>query len=201
MSDRNNHDKLEELKQRAKEKFTPEEIDKFINMGSKLANKVIYDILEATVREGPSKGCGTVSQANKIAKKIAKAAPKTPGLYLSIDLSEFGTEFPYSALHIILAPKQRDYVATIDIPEQYVNDLYAKYNLLKNVAVATWRQICQDQPVLIKLVREFRSDVDFNEIHIDEKCQTSLYFDPNCAIRVSIFPYYVGKDGKNHYAK
>jgi uncharacterized protein (UPF0335 family) len=186
---------LENLRERAKDKFSTEEIDKFIKMAKVLCSKAVLSALICVIREGPEKGFDA-----KMAKKlVAKIETVMPYNYCGFTQVAF-REIPH-LLNISLSLVPRDYKTEIDVLPGYEKDLFSQYNFLKQTAIAYWAQFREDHAKLYKMICEYRSDVDFSALVIDPNNVTTMYIDPLCAKRVGVFCYYVDKDGNPFYKK
>lgn len=187
--------KINELKQRAKENFSDEEIQQFITMGKILASKAVLTLLIKTVEEGPAKGLPK-EECDRLVKKITVRMPYNYSGFVTCGFKEV----PHQ-LHVTLSIVDRDYKTDIDIPHMsYAKDLFTKYDFLKNTAVAYWRQFAETEPELFDRVCKYRDDVDFSELVIDEKNPTTMFFDESAKFRVGIFAYYT-LNGKPFYKK
>jgi hypothetical protein len=97
-------------------------------------------------------------------------------------------------LNISLSLVSKDYVASIDVPnEQYAAELYKQYDLIKVIAIAYWRQFVADHAELIDKIRAILPEI--GELTVDPNSPTTMYFDYNSSKRVGIFAYYVTADG------
>lgn len=185
-----------EIKRRAKEKFSDQEIDDIINMGKKLCAKPVLTALIEVIKEGRTQGRDQ-DEADKLIMAITKTIPYNYCGYIDVTFNEI----PYS-LNICLSLVDRDYRTEIDIPsEAYVNDLYMKYDMLKQTALAYWQSYISEHEQLVKRVAAYRPDVDFGTLKIDISNKTTLYFDPLSAKRIGIFCYYVDWSGRPFYRK
>lgn len=188
--------KLNELREKAAKDFSQDEIDKFITMGRQLASKAVLSALVCVLREGPSKNL-SANESKKLVKRVEKLMPYQYSGYVQCAFKEI----PY-LLNISLSLADRDYKVQTDIPhESYAKDLYSKYDFLKQIAIAYWKQFSEEQPELIKRIIEYRTDVDFSKLFIDPQNPTTMYFDPNCKKRISLFTYYVDQNGQPFYRK
>lgn len=188
--------KINELRERAKKDFSSDEIQNFITMGKQLSGKtVIYALIEV-IGEGPQNGFGA-EESKRLIKKLTKIIPYNYSGCVSCAF----TETPL-VLNITLSLVNRDYKTDIDIPSPaYANDLFTKYNFLKNTAIAYWRQFAEEHPELYKRICAYRSDIDFSNLTVDKTNPTTLYFDPACKKRIGIFCYYVTERGQPFYKK
>ncbi len=187
--------KLAELRDKAREKFSDQEIDNFISMGRTFAGKAVVNAVIEVVKEGPSKGFSQKT-CDALVKKLEKRIPCKFAGYFSCEFKEIPEK-----LHMSLVIAPNNYKTDIDIPSlDYVNDLYRKYDMLKNIAIAYWSQFAEENPDLYNAVCEYRADVNFN-LTIDTANPTTLYFDPDCAKRIGIYCYYVDKAGRILYKK
>lgn len=189
MADNNNIKNLEELKEKASSKFTKEEIDSFINSGKTLAARPVLAGLLEVIKEGPGKGFDSEICAN-LSEQIERLTPKNHG-HVQCDFAETNYK-----LNVQLSIVPLGYKAEVDLPDiKYARDLIRQYEFLKGIALAYWRQFAEENDELFKKICSYRSDVDFSELVIDPANVTTMYFDPDCKIRIGIFPYYVRPDG------
>ncbi len=187
---------LDDLRIKAAGKFSTAEIENFIKLGKVMTSKAILSAVVCVVMEGPSKGFAR-DEADRLKKKIEKLITEKGAGYTQVAFRETSMK-----LNICLSLVDRQYKTDISIPStDYARDLFRQYDFIKNTAVAYWRQFAQENPSLYKRICDYRSDVDFSELTIDEKNPTTLYFDPACAKRVGIFCYYVDEDGNAYYKK
>ncbi len=197
MSDDIANKKIEELRQKAKESFSSEEVDSFINMGKIIASKVVLTMLTTVIEEGPTKHSLDQKECAKLSKKIKATMPYN---YVGFVQCSF-KEIPFS-LNISLSLVNKGYKTDVHIPHaDYTSDLFEKYNLLKQLAVAYWRQYAEDNSALFKRICNYRADIDFSNLIIDPQNPTTLYLDPQSEKRVGIFCYYVDQNGKPFYKK
>jgi hypothetical protein len=130
-------------------------------------------------------------KCNSLLRKLKKCRKYDNAASLSIEFEE-----TKATLHVALVPAARDYVPNIMIPHQsYASELMEYYKKLKSIAAAYWVQFQREQPSLFAAIAAYRSDVDFGELHVDKNKPTSMYFDPECASRLSIYCYYM-MDGR-----
>ncbi len=197
MSDDIANKKIEELRQKAKESFSSEEVDSFINMGKIIASKVVLTMLTTVIEEGPIKHSLDQKECAKLVKKIKATMPYNYAGFVQCSFKEI----PFS-LNISLSLVNKGYKTDVHIPHaDYTSDLFEKYNLLKQLAVAYWRQYAEDNSALFKRICNYRADIDFSNLIIDPQNPTTLYLDPQSEKRVGIFCYYVDQNGKPFYKK
>lgn len=192
----NAKDQMAAIREKAKEKFTEEEIDNYINIGKKMASKSVLSALKELIMEGPAKGFDA-GQAAKICKQIDALMLYKDCAYLKIEFKETTMQ-----LIVCLCLVDRDHKTEVDIPStDYVNDLFNHYDRLKQTAIAYWHTFMEENPKLLKKIINYRSDVDFSKLVVDSTNNTTLYWDEKCEHRVGIFCYYIGADGKPFYKK
>jgi hypothetical protein len=176
--------------------FTDGEIRQMITIGSNLAGKAVLTALICIIDDTTNPNY-TLSQSSHLSECIKKLIPCNYSGYLQCSFDEI----PH-LLNISLSIVDKDYKTNIDIPsESYADDLFDKYNFLKGIAIAYWRQFCGANAELLEDIRAYRPDVDFGELVIDKSNPTTLYLDPNSEKRIGIFCYYVGPDGRPLYKK
>lgn len=188
-------DIISELRSKAREKFSDEEIDNFIKMGVVMASKPVLSLLIETINEYVERN----GLSKKAAKKLVNAIdmPCNHCGYVSLEFNEIEEK-----LYVSLSLVDRGYKASIDIPSMnYANDLFKQYGLLKEIARAYWLEFAEKNMSLFNKICDLCNEIDFSELHIDEKSPTTMYFDENCKKRVGIFPYYVDSKGKAFYKK
>lgn len=179
------------IRESAKGKYTPEELDGIIKMGKKMASKAVLSMLISVIEEGPARGLDS-GECKKLTTLIRERMPFDYCGFLQCEFAEIDYK-----LNISLTLAERGYCAEISVPDaKYANDLYRQYNFLKSIAAAYWQQFTEDYKALYKRICEYRSDVNFSELVVDKDSPTTLYFDPGSKMRVGIFPYYVNAQGK-----
>lgn len=187
-------DKINEIKQRLKDQFSRDEVDQFINIGKKMAGKAVLHAIIAVLEEGPARGRGDCA---RIVKKVRDRIPFNYCGFLQCSFAEI----PH-LLNVSLSIVDRAYKTDIDIPHAgYATDLFAKYDYLKQIAIAYWRQFAEEHADVYKQICEYRADIDFTNLVIDPANPTTMYFDPACARRVGIFCYYVDANGQPFYKR
>lgn len=187
--------KLNELRERASKDFSKKEIDDFIKMGKTLASKPVLTALIHLVEEGPARGYDA-DTARELAAEIKSIMPYNYCGFVQCAFKEFPIK-----INVSLSIVGRDYKTDIMIPPGYEHDLLTKYNFIKGVAVAYWKQFCEEHPDLLKNIAEYRSDVDFSQLTVDKENPTVIYFDPECAKRIGIFCYYVDQHDRPYIKK
>lgn len=177
---------MEGIQKKATDSFTPDEINNFINMGRKLAGKSVLSALCHILTErGDSVGAA-------LADRVRGLIPYDYSGYIDIEFSEISYK-----LHICLSIVDKNYKTEISVPsEHYAQDLYNKYNFIKQIAIAYWKQWNEEQPALMKEISDYRPDIDFGELNVDPANPTTMYICPESSKRVGIFCYYVDPRGK-----
>lgn len=172
------------------ETLSPEQLKQMVDLGKKMASKPVLNALIVLVNSVNS------PKSAKLAKKIKKTISYNYSGFIQAEFDDL--EFK---LNICLSLVDRDYTANIDVPSlEYAKDLYEKYNYLKHIAIAYWVQYTEDNK---KLYAEICAHLNTNAVllQVDETNPTTLFFDPDCAKRVGIFPYYVDANNKPYYKK
>lgn len=188
--------KLNQLREKARKDFTDDEVTKFITMGKQLASKSVLSAVICILREGPEKG-KDAGESTRLIKKIEKLMPYDYSGFVQCAFNETPL-----LLNISLSLVARDYRTDVNVPhESYANDLFGKYDFLKNIAAAYWKQFNEEQPELMKRVADYRPDIDFSNLIVDENNPTTLFFDPECKMRLGIFCYYVDQHGRPFYKR
>jgi hypothetical protein len=172
-------------------KYSKEEIDGIIKMGKIMASKAVLSMLVSVIEEGPARGLDS-AECKKLVELVRARMPYDYSGFLQCEFAEI--EFK---LNISLTLAERGYQAEISVPDaKYAGDLYKQYNFLKSVAVAYWQQFVEDYNALYKRVCQYRNDVNFSELVVDQASPTTLYFDPNSKMRVGLLPYYTDASGR-----
>ncbi len=188
--------KLDELRAKAREKFSDEEINNMIKMGKILASKAVLSMLISVIKEGPSKGLSQ-EECDLLVKKITTRMPVSYSGYVSISFAEY----PGYTLNITLSLVDHNYKTVCDLPsEHYVKELYQNYNLLKDTASAYWQQFCEENNPLFKRICDYLADYDMSTLKIDPLNPTTMFFDKEQDKKIGLFTYYL-KDGKPIYKK
>lgn len=170
--------------------FSQEEIDKYKNMGRYLTEKAIVAMLVSLIGN-------ETSRAAKLCRKIERRAPRQCGHFsLEFDKDVLdAAEMPSDTRLVIMwAPCPRDHNMSVDIPESHANDLLVKFQLMKQIAAAYWRQYTEDNPAICAAVAKLRPDVDFTNLTVDPINPTTMYFDANSPIRIGICCMYMSDD-------
>ena len=189
-------DPLDELRARAREKFSDAEISNFINMGKRIASKPVLAALKVVVNEGPARGLDA-AEAERLCRKIDAVSQFRDCGYVELEFRETTMK-----LIVCLSLVERGYRTEVDIPStDYINDLFSKYDFLKQTAVAYWRTFVEENGKLAKRIAAYRADVDFGNLQIDGDSKTTMFWDAEAAKRVGIFCYYVDVNGKPFYKR
>lgn len=187
---------IEAIKLAASDKYTPDEIDSFINMEKRLTSKPVLYALMEVIKEGSSKGFNKKKSESLCQNVLEKLQYNECG-YISLTFKE--TSY---ILGVSLTLVEKNYRTDVNIPsEDYVKDLYEKYDLLKQCAAAFWGKFCIENPELLKDIAEYRKDVDFSSLKVDAENPTTMYFDPESKMRVGIGCFYIGPDNQVYYKK
>lgn len=177
---------LEDIRKAASEKFSQSEIDDFINMGKKFASKAVITALINVVKDGPAKN-KSLPECNRLVKKLGT---KMPYNYCGFVHCEF-KETP-NKLNISLSIVPKDYEPDIEVPSaEYGNEIFTKYEFLKKTAAAYYLQFCEENADLFKRITAYRGDLDLSELVVDENHPATMYFDPESATRIGVFPYWI----------
>lgn len=168
-----------------------EEIQQFIDAARTLASKAVLTALIHVVNDRP------IPVNEDLAQEIRELMPCNYSGYASITIEEIKW-----TLNISLTIAERDYrVETLLPSENYAKDLYDQYDFLRRIACAYWHQFREEHPALIAKIESHRPDVDFTSLHIDPANNTTLYFDPLCTKRISLFTYYLDDQGRPFHKK
>lgn len=199
-------------KQPGMENITAEDIDNMINLNRKFAEKAVLTVLLETISVATPAEDGTNMSKNKLKKlqrTIENRIPKSCG-YTQIEFDDTDDK-----LNISLAKVAADYAANVWIPENAdPQEIMREFNMLKKAARSYWMQFTEENVDIIEQIKHARPDIEWcvteigdemnsttGGLTVDVKSPTTMYFDPNCSIRVGIFPYYVGPDGKLFFKK
>lgn len=181
----------QKIRTAASAKYSQEEIDGIIKMGKVMASKAVLSMLISVIEEGPGRGYDS-AECEKLVKLVRQRMSYDYSGFVQCEFAE--TDFK---LNISLTLAERGYQAEISVPDaKYASDLYRQYNFLKSIAVAYWQQFVEDHSALYKRICQYRSDVNFSELTVDEASPTTLYFDPKSKMRVGLLPYYTDASGR-----
>lgn len=173
---------------------TKEELENFMRLGTRCANKAVLNALKEVIIEGPSKG-RSANEAKTIANLIDNKIIEGGSYPLTIDITEINYKLNLS----LVGNAPRDYQISIDLSQKYANEFWQTLAFLMHVAAAYWEQWKIENPELFTRICKYRPDVDFETLKIDDKVKFTLYFDPECPRRVGIMPYYVDQNGQPLY--
>jgi hypothetical protein len=188
--------KLAELREKARGQYSDKEIDDFINMGKKIAAKSVLYALMEIIKEGPAKGFNQ-KESDELVEELVSAVPYNSSAFITMEFEEINFK-----LNVCLSLVEKTYKSEIDLPSyDYVNDLFEKYDFLKNTAIAYWHTFMENNNNLMARIESYRPDVDFSKLNVDPLTKTTLYWDPECAKRIGIFNYYVDPRGNPFYKK
>ena len=189
------NDQFDRIRNITKKDISNEEITNLINLGKQTANKSVLTALICLIEEAMENGSDVV-----IGKQLIDELMK-----LRLDFCyRVQCEFEETSyiLNICLSIVNCDYRTSVDIPsEKYTNDLYDKYNYLKQMAQIYWKHFCMYNGDLVNRIKEYRSDINITDLIIDEDNPTTLYFDKNSKRRIGIFCFYSDTNGKLFYKK
>ncbi len=184
---------MEQIKEAAREKFTEAEIDDFINMGTKITSKAVLAGVCEVLR------ASTHANAVRLIERLEKLMPAAAGV-IEIELAGLDMK-----LNIALTLCPVDYAADIPVPDDagFKKDLYTQYDMIKQLAVAYWKQFATDYEGLVTQLKECCPGANFNELTIGKTStdNTTLYFDITCAKRIGVFPYYTDMNGLPYVKK
>lgn len=175
--------------------FSKEEIAGFIAVGKRIAGKAVLSLVISMLEEIRTVDESLLVRVKAVAAKIREQMPEYAG-YVQCSFKET----PY-LLNICLSLVDKTYRTAIDIPhESYANDVYNKYAFIKGIAVAYWRQFCEENDdIYIELSQLLSAKIP--ELVVDQANPTVLYLDENSLRRVGIFAYYVDQNGNPFYKK
>ena len=182
---------IEDLKKAARDKFSDEEIEKFMDMGRRLACYPVLSELINTVEARPNfdvsgkklcdtiidtfeyKSCGHVSIPMRVNDKPI----------ISDDDGEI-------VIGMSLSITKKDDKPEFHAPAEFANEIVEQMHHMVGTAKAYWGSYSQKHKKLLKKVANYRPNVDFSELKCDPENPIMLYFDKNSPTRVCVFTYY-----------
>lgn len=187
---------LEDLKKEAKEKFSDNEINSFINMAKILAGKPVLTLVMEVIKEANTVKKGNTSENQRECDRICKLIEKAmPYNYTGFTQCEFD-EMKFK-LNITLSIVKRGYKTDIAIPDaKYAQDLLKQYKLLKELAHGFWAQFAEDNKSLYERICKFCGSMDMSKLTVPDDNPTVMYFDECNGTNVGIFAYYVDEEGR-----
>jgi hypothetical protein len=159
--------------------ITPE-MANIITMGASLSEKPILSILIETVQwlGGP---------ADLIEEIAGRREYKHCG-YIQLEFGDY-------RLNVTLSITNKDHKTTIDVPnDQYAQELYTHYNMLKMTAKSYWKYWANLNEDLVRKIEE-TLELSLSELQIDPANPTTMYFVQDVPRRVGLFCYYVDSAG------
>lgn len=207
-------------------KYSPEEVDNFVNLGAKLSSKAVLAALKETVKWAADKIVivkPAAADATNDDISVAAAAPilqRTPDELAArsrqaevlCDEIDAATPYSYSGftqvemvetpmkLNISLVLVPLDHKPSIVVPSKdYINDIFAQYDFLKKVAIAYWATWCEKHPGLSARINEFCGfDLGalYEVIPEGSPSGTTLCWHEEVPNRVGVFCYYVDSAGR-----
>ena len=185
---------VDEIKKAAQAQgYTDSEVKDFVDMAARFACKPVLHSLINLIeyKTNPDRA----KESKTLIKKINKLIKYQGTSYISLEMEEH-----IHPLYVQLTLADKDYRCQIDVPSrEYAGELFKRYDFLKLIAVAYWRQFISDNTALFKRICDFCQDVDLSNLKIDPSNATTLYWDKEQPKRVSILSYYY--DGKTAYYK
>jgi hypothetical protein len=190
-------------------KFDEEEVHKMLNLGNLTASKAVLALVIQTIKYYDETGkIPTLTQdeiraayapinIKKFSKNLRPIINKLQSLQhkesicVSVEMDETTDK-----LKICLALSACDFKPVIDLPDGAAKELDEQYGFLKALADAYWKQFIINNGELFKAICDHCKNIDFSAIKIDPDNLTSMYFDKSNPFRVSVYPYYVDKNGK-----
>lgn len=185
----------------ASKKFSKEELESFINMGSVMASKAVLTVLSETIKERVSQGASAEDnkRGRTLAKRVRNARPYQHSGYISLDFDDPEIKL---TLCVSLARVSKEYELQVDIPsEQHGRNLFIKFAFLKNLAMAYWAKFTEDNPKLLRKVAKYMPDIDFSQLQVDKQKPYTMYFNPASESRIGIYCFFLDEHGKPFYRK
>lgn len=173
----------------ARDKYTDEDIDKFIDRAKRLASKAVLHALMELVKHKTATMSADIkdveSKSKSLIKKITKRKPYD---YCESVVFEFNETKKKLHMSLTLAPA--DYDSTVDIPhESYTQEICTWRAFLVSTAQNYWKSFTMSFPELITELKGFIPEWD-GELTVAPN-GTSLYFVEGCPMKVSVFCRYV----------
>lgn len=165
----------------AREKYTDEDIDRFIDLAKKFASKpVLHTLIELVKHKlGPDS-----QQTKSLTKKIIKRKAYDQCQSFAIEFNETPQK-----LHIGLTMAPADYDSTVDIPhESYTEAVCARRAFLVNIARQYWKSFTLMYPEVVAGIR--RAIPSWDGELTPASNGTSLFLTEDCPYRVSVYCWY-----------
>jgi hypothetical protein len=180
---------IEEMKAAMRDKFSEEEIEKFLDMGKSLSCKPVITELINVIKAKP----GFDSRGKKLVRDIEDTMEyKTCG-HVKIPMKdEFGSIFNAQNVDIglSLSITKKEHMPSFDCPEFIANAVLEQYKHMISTACAYWAHWCQKNSKLFKRVCDYRPDVDFSRLHNEATRPIMMYFTEESDTRICVFAYY-----------
>lgn len=158
-------------------KFTPDEVEKFSQLGRKLAEKVVIDLIVLHYTSGDRMGKHT-----EMVRQLNAARKNNTTHHMSIEFDEIKAGHKL-ILQLSLVPNT--YRTNVEIPRDYYNDFVSQANLLLTSANSMWREL-KTMPFGDNLPAE---------LNYDPSLQT-LYINADDHKRIGVIAYYVDDKGR-----
>lgn len=181
----------------AREKYTDEDIDRFIDRAKRLASKaVLHTLIELVKYTGGKTSSDTnPTHVKSLIKKINKRKPYDYSESVVVEFNEIKQK-----LHMSLTLAPADYDSTVDIPhESYTQEICTWRSFLVTTAQTYWKYFIISFPELHTELKKFIPEWT-GELTIASN-GTSLYFTEECPFRVSVFCRYVDESTNTVYWK
>jgi hypothetical protein len=165
---------------------TEEELSRMRDIGYTIAARPLMYLVMLTAVDRLGEGSVVVKKINDIITEAVASQANTG--YLSL-----GNQDSEVFINLTLGLVPSDHVTETMVPdESYADDLYEKYNLLKQFALSCWDSLQSAYPNLMKLLKREIDSTDFTKLNISG---TTLYFNENVGTRVGIVSFYTNKKG------
>jgi hypothetical protein len=187
-----------------KNKYSDEEIENYMLMAPKLANKVIISYLIYIIKED-NPLIGTKNYVSQNPSKLIKELKKLISFNYSAHFSLGFEEDDSIKVNVSLSIGERDYQPVAFLAsKEYETALYGNYDLLKSIAVLYWDDFRIQNKKLMDKIDAYRPDIDFCDLKIGVKISgsdkidtTKLYFEnaEKMEKMISIYVFHTDKKG------
>jgi len=167
---------------------SPEEIQYYLGVAVRLANKPISYALIALLQEY---GAKDPSRAGELKAEVKKRISDKELGFFKIEVDEHKY-----VINICLDLVNRNYKVFARVPhEKYSAGIHEFYGILRKTAQDYWCHYRMEHADLVRQIDEFFPEIDFSELHVDPDNNLTLYFCPNSIKRVGINITYMDNEG------